>query len=508
MELLDKIFCISNEREFGFFNKDNLIKFYIPEQLINTKKEENFIYLKKYNAILRKYTKNNLNKVTYNNNLSKDIQADDLEVINSYLNLIDDYLSNGAFNLFERFYKKGDKKINWNKTLKENNIIISREGEIIYNSFYSKNTQNNTYHQFYLLYTEALRRSHLYLLGINHTEEQYYPKNINEQKYHLNKYSEEHFKDRELFIAENLKNIYLKEKWSNINEANFEFKYHLKFEYIWQDMISNITNNYNNHINITKGTYLKTNSVGIHLLQDHFIKIDKNYYLFDSKFYKTYDTKIYPDTAEISKQFMYKYLISKQKKIDIEDIANFFIFPKNNENKEPELFNIHYNEEFPELTIFCIALDVQTVIDFYLNDNNYEKLHQLFISINKENLDLINQFKNQNTYLKKQIINNKYCYVYKSKKGNNNAIIYLEIDTKGFHIIKGSTGYLSTDKEILVIQKELIDKNIIGYKDKSMIIFLEDYIFDSKEEGYKIINGQVINLNWTQNKTKIKKSKI
>lgn len=514
MELWNNLFHISKDREFGFFIQDDLIKFYIPEQLINENKEENFLYLKKYSEILKRYTKTTINRENYYNSLQYDIDNNNLEVITSYLSLIEDYITNGTFYLFEKFYKKGDKRINWNKTLKENNIIITSQSEIVYNSFYTKNIHSNNYNQFYILYLEALRRAKLYLLGWSYEDKLNYPKDINEQKYHLNKYGEEHFKDREIFIVNHLKNIYLKDKWNNVNESKFDFKYHLKFEHIWQHMISHITSDNHIDVNIEKGLYLKHKVGGINLIQDHFIQIDKSYYLFDSKFYKTYENNVFPDTAELSKQFMYKYLISQQKNIPINEIINIFIFPKNNKNKkEPELFEIHYNEQFPEITIFCIALDVQTIIDLYLNNNNYEKLKQLFNDINNNKENLIEEYRNKAFINKKDITkelskNNK-SYSYTSKKGVLNAKLFLsaDLESKGLHILKDSTGYLAKDKNILMLQEELINKNIIKYKGKAMFIFLQNYIFDDKDTGLEFVNGQTNSIKWTQEENMKRKNK-
>lgn len=370
MNYFNDIFLINEERNFGFSFLDKRIKFLIPEMLLP--KDKNYFYfMKKYNSILKKYSHSQIKKIEYlsSNNL-KENDILNLEIISSYINLLDDYFSNNEFLLFEKYYHKDNKKIKWSKTLKENDLIFSKNN-IIYNSFISENKRINSYHNYYLLYKEALRKSKEIFLGTSE-EEFLYPKTKNEQHYYLYQYGENHFKDREIFINRNLINIFLNENLNNFNEKIFEIKYHTKFEFIWQHMIETIISKYKYKVKINSGKYIEKNKIGLLLFQDHFIDYNQHYYLLDSKFYKSYYNENYPDTSSIAKQYMYHHLISQQHKINPDNITNFFIFPKNNPNNtQPELFDTHTWEDNKYLTIYCIALDINLVIDLYLKNSVY-----------------------------------------------------------------------------------------------------------------------------------------
>lgn len=507
MELWDNIFSLNEDRNFGFVNENKKIKFLIPEQLIPPNKDDNYLFLKRYNSILHKYSNSKLSESLLKSDISNEkIRDMNLEVISSYLAILEDYLFNDTFYLFEKFYKTGEKKINWNKTLKENEIIISGNN-IVYSNFITKNKNINKHSQYYLLYLEALRQAKHLFLGINE-EEGYFTKNKNEQKYHIYKYIEEHFKDRELLIAKNLNTIFLNDNWASINEKTFDFKYYVKFENIWEDMIHQMLGGYIENIKFKDGKYKISQNMGIRLLPDHFINYNNNYYLLDSKFYKSYLDKSYPDSGDIVKQVMYKLLIARQKNINPDDILNIFIFPKNNpKNIEPEIFDLHSVDDNSDFNIYCIALDIQTIMDLYLKESSYPILLDYLESIKDKDLSsLFNKTKVRKT-------NNKTVEIIGyiiNKYGVKNEVQVIS-ENKKIKVLKGSYGFFVKDKilysKIDDEQKKLLDKGIIKEKSKNVFIFETECIFKDYKSAGHLISGDEDDKVWDKISTR-KRAKI
>lgn len=140
-------------------------------------------------------------------------------------------------------------------------------------------------------------------------------------------------------------------------------------------MINEVTKKYHENKVTSKSHYINSNLDGFDFRIDSLIKKNDNYYIMDSKFYNAYEDKKFPKTSDIAKQYCYKLLISKKFNIRVENVINIFVFPKNTENKSPEIFEIHKYEDDDFYTIYCIALDINEVIDLYLKNETYEDLY-------------------------------------------------------------------------------------------------------------------------------------
>lgn len=367
----------SEERFFGFLETNNGIKFKVPSQLY----EENISYLnfRKYIDILVKYEKTKKTDILIDSNsFSKEINNKKYNIILSLINILNDYLNYGEFDIKTKETKNNQIKINWNKTFKKNETILIND-DVIYNTFsnVSIKDQNDVFFQ---LYQQALGLSLSILMGIP-TKIEALRIRSSEIKSVLNNKLRATNKDRDVFIALNLKQLYLNlYNQNNVNDINnINLSVHYKFENIWESMISSILRSHHYPLNIQNGTYSfpnKKDIAGLNLKHDHLVKIHNNYFLMDSKFYNSYYNQDYPKSESIAKQVLYKHVIENQllKKGELgegQKLYNMFIFPKNNKsNPKPELFNIH-NLELDgtiDFKIYCIAVDINEVINSYLNN--------------------------------------------------------------------------------------------------------------------------------------------
>lgn len=369
--VFENIFTLDETGEFGFYFENNRIKFYLPSLLY--KEEMNVCsILKKYNMILNKYISSKERDLLSGDKHQENDKT--LSIIEAYINILNDFYTYNELYMHKSTYSNNNKKIQWNKTLRDNNIFVSNNN-IVYGNYISKNKKIDTDNKYYFLYKEALKRSRGIFLGTDE-EDIIYPVNFNEQKYYLYKYAETHFKDRELHICKNLIAIYLNLEENNLKDNLFKNKYHTSFEYIWEHMVNEITKKYHESKELNKSKYVNSSFEGFDFRIDTLLKKGSQYFIIDSKFYNSYIDKKFPKTSDIAKQYCYKLLISKKFNIKLKNITNIFVFPKNNEKKDPEFFEIHEYENDSFYTIHCLALDINEVINLYLKNEIYEKLYE------------------------------------------------------------------------------------------------------------------------------------
>lgn len=390
---MNNILRESKDRSFGFDFIENQPVFLVPKQLYQKKWEKPLDMYKKirfYSQILINYNKKKESDVNAKEAL-KNLSS--LNVIIGYVNLIVDYLENDEFILLENYYNKGNKRINWNKTLKSHDVII-QNNTIFYGSMISKNKKKVLNNDFLYLYKYALNEA-LYLFKgkyINQKKENKY--SLNQIKYIINKYDDEHFSDRDNYIVSALKSIYFNSNFDKINENKFKTPYHEKFEFIWEHMIEEIIPREKKikNIKIPKGKYTRFNDNGIQngadYKLDHIIlsKEKKSIHILDSKFYNYYEGGKAPNTESISKQENYKKIIKELTKEEYKDynIYNYFIFPKNKAGENIDYFakhEIEIKKDCKEQIIHCVAFNIEKVIELYLDNKFSCKLYEIIINI-------------------------------------------------------------------------------------------------------------------------------
>ncbi len=95
--------------------------------------------------------------------------------------------------------------------------------------------------------------------------------------------------------------------------------------------------------------------------------------ILDSKFYNSEDNK-FPQTGDIGKQILYRDYIKRIADDDIVSISNNFIFPKKDSNNKISYIGIHLVEDIEDYTIKCWELDIDYVLNCFVNGESSEEL--------------------------------------------------------------------------------------------------------------------------------------
>lgn len=384
------LFKISKEHRFGLEIENGKLNFLTPKELYFNS-DNVFKQLEKmqaYTNILFKYYKSKKKSIC-DSEISN--VSNSLEYIQGLINILNDYIQNDYFKIKLKSYGSQNKRINWNQTFKRGDFIISNN-KVIYSSFISSEKRDDTYSDFYKLYLNSLNIASQTLLNESLFETQDINFSETQILYIINCFMDEHFSDRDVFIAQALKSFYLGSNNILKNEC-FDTPFHEKFEYIWEFLIENIIPDNNNHFidsNLNKeGSYYSAQVINHKIIKGEKIsnglsyKIDHVIYLKNKKFISILDSKFYdfyknsdlsPKTESIGKQVHYRDLLNKKVNNNV-NILNFFIFPKNELlNKEIELFAIHNVKNDKNFNIYCLALDIEIVISLFNKKRKYNEL--------------------------------------------------------------------------------------------------------------------------------------
>lgn len=419
------LFKVDSSNKFGFVVENNNLSFHIPEILKNQvdslkTEHDKITLLKKYLKILKLYVRSKKDNEAVNKEKDKNKESHNLHCIEGMINLMDDYFNNGEYTHFMVNNELTSSKIDWNKTIKDNKIIIKpvhvrnepnhakkQDIDVIYGTFISKKNKISENDLFYQLYIKTLNNSLNIFYGVRLKNDY----NINERMYFhiINNFLSTHYKDREIYIAKQLKAIYNNSSFNKKLESKFEIEYHERFEHIFQFMIEETIKEYSIKDKIKKsrqGIYTLykdegTDDIlsGLNLKMDHVIKKKNQYKILDSKFYNV-DSYIdsddpdrkspMPKTDDIIKQVGYKLILAKFLAQDIEaknieeenkilnKIENMFIFPTIYETK---CFGEHEIETgYDKDSLFfikCIKINLNDLMDFYIKGIHYKKFTEL-----------------------------------------------------------------------------------------------------------------------------------
>lgn len=317
-------------------------------------------------------------------------------LIELYFSLLYDYEENDIL-VFKEKHKNmsGNGNADWKTTLIRNNPIIN-DDNIVYDGVYYNNYRTNERHPITQLYLFTI--SEIYKKLHDNTIIPYYSydfhkfKDIEYSLYMINKYRYNFFKDREVKVLDILESIYSMEaKLSNFTNNKKKLIYVNKFDYIWEHMCKFSLKSQDKICNklFKNGKYVlcEKNEKGEEIIRrghrpkgDVFIETEyegENYLLIlDAKNYSVYhdDYAHFPGTADIGKQFLYKYFLSKKydEKNDycLSQIVNAFIFPGILEEESTIKYFAHHrfgNEFDYEKDILCFCIDFYKMRDSYLN---------------------------------------------------------------------------------------------------------------------------------------------
>lgn len=319
--------------------------------------------------------------------------------INSFLWVINDYLTNGAyFDIEKKYVQNRNGKINWKKTL-NSKFYISNNSIIYLNPFVEKKvTEKNYITNIHLFCVNKSIREIGWLFGniecprsnINEFNLLYY-KNL------LNREMLKTFDDRKKQLILHMKRIL--DYTTDSNQVFGEKKYGTnEFEYIWQNIIDNIFGNENINKYFPRASWniLNWNKIEDSKLKpDTVLSVENKLYILDSKYYK-FGTNGHPmnlpHTDSIQKQITYGEYARNN--TGFEEIYNAFIVPYNKENNK---FNINGDIEYVGFAesnwknknnshlyehVALILIDTKYAIDKYFECTNGD-INELVGSIQK-----------------------------------------------------------------------------------------------------------------------------
>lgn len=393
-------FFIESDEKFGIsMNAEDGLRFFAPRLLLKDVDKKNDFEqlktLKKFISILKGYANSKSEEISF---FRKEQQSTSFDIIEAYLNIINDYIENGSFIIFSKKSKKDRNNINWSRTIRDNDVIM-QGNKILYGSFSSNTREVDNDDYFFKIYMNCLNDAQQLFLNSSLSSESI---SLNKQEaiYYINKYLDSHYKDREMYIAKQLKIIYSERNFSSVNEDSFSIKYHEYFEYVFQFLVEanikkySIKKNSDFFTNRWKGVYRERDSDrktnGLDLRYDHLIEKENIYYILDSKFYINYNfsdrPSNFPLTADIVKQVGYKLYFSKIFDVDISKIESVFIFPKT-DAYDKNIKSLYFADHLVEndlnniFKIKCIFIDIENLIDNYIAGKPCEEIMEA-ISIN------------------------------------------------------------------------------------------------------------------------------
>lgn len=408
---MNDFFEKDESNRFGFEKVNNRIVFKTPPILYSDGPEnrgKSIEKLIKYLRILKIYE----NKKNDVENISQSDHSSNYNIksIEAYIHLLDDYCKNGEYKYLQENDEFSSKRINWCKTIKNGNIILksnkidkdSKNGgeDFIYGSFVSKGVSTNEKDLFIQIYKKTINEVLSLFFGKKHVK---LDVGVPERMYLpiIEKFMNTHYKDREINISKQLKVIYGKDSIKSNIEKKFEYKYHEKFEHIFQFMIDTVLKKYTvkEFLKMKKqGIYYnlkdEKKSSGLDLRMDHLIKIKYRYIILDSKFYNIDEEKSkLPLTNDIIKQIGYKLIIANELKVKhkdyelfdlIEMIENKFIFPTKNNTATFAYHNTEKKDENGLFHIECIKVNIFQLIDAFLNKEPYFELIRILENTKNE----------------------------------------------------------------------------------------------------------------------------
>ena len=332
----------------------------------------------------------------------------------AYLNVIRHYLDFGYMTEKEFFHKKGAHgKVNWNRTIKETNPIVTDENNLVYLDLISRKINYNEDTLITLVHKFCVHDAFCrlgFLFGIEPTEKPLLDFDYDLFCSVIHSKLAKTFNDRDLRLLSDLARIieFLAQKQTHDGETAKDFYFGInKFASVWEAMVNKIfgtvsledkRNYYNPHCMWVDETTNKPekyeedaegdpNEKKRSTLRPDTIMINESgVFILDSKYYKfghTQNKQHLPGADSVCKQMAYaEYIINKKEAEPFsDDTYNAFIMPycaKANRWKGPdEGAEMHHMRRVGHILgdwkngqqnyhkIVCILLDTQSVMRNY-----------------------------------------------------------------------------------------------------------------------------------------------
>ncbi|MDD4070282.1 MAG: LlaJI family restriction endonuclease [Candidatus Izemoplasmatales bacterium] len=392
----------------GLRIKGNDIYFYYPQAFSfdensSTIRDDILLILK---TISLAKTKNRDKAETYQ---SRENECD--FALNSYLWIINDFLSNGFYINREKTFKTNQNgRVNWKRTLKTNPMISN--SNVIYKDIVVE-TKNNADNLLVEIHRYCVKKSIDFIgwiFNLNSKFIQQMPFNDSIKKLYvstLNKELDKTFDDYKRLRLTHLKNVIL---GLDANLDGKDFVYGVdSYHYVFESMINNIFGNIKNLSEFNPKAVWKLKKYSYkeipssELRPDTILIKDNVAYIIDSKFYRfgiTGNPNDLPETTSIQKQITYGDFIKNNNLKDVKEIHNAFLIPfdktKETFKTEDNLVYIGYStstwrdgKNHHEI-IHTFLIDLRHVTEFWNKHNHDDDIQALINGI----VDADNEIKN------------------------------------------------------------------------------------------------------------------
>jgi len=326
----------------------------------------------------------NNEKNLQSNELLGDIDSHNEEGIASALWLIHDYIEYGFIRKDSKKYSDSGANIDWQRTMKTTQPIISSSNVLYLNPYYLKN-KSDTENFIVNLHKYAIQKSMLkfaWILGYKFEEYDPIFVELPCEKtlavYLLEKELNFTFSDREMKLINNLIE-FIQGSHANSHKITIDTMATKYFHTVWEAMCKFVFKDQSNSLKsilprpvwyLENGKTKETQQIPDILVHQ---KLENNFYILDAKYYNS--PKTLPGWQDLVKQFYYFYSLPQR----FNKVYNILLFPGQVEKKIEILgyIEMHNREELGR--IFAYTLDVYSLMNDYSN-YNYNNWQSLLIS--------------------------------------------------------------------------------------------------------------------------------
>lgn len=306
-------------------------------------------------------------------------------IFEAYYLLLTDYMEAGPF-LFSKKktnqMRKG--RINWKRTINKSKLIISGDS-LIYSSPYYMNNNILYNHPLTILYGYHLLEIEEHA-GIKINLNNQYRKIIEDNKRTINvkaildNFKSSIFSDRERRVFKILEAINKNNRKLSKTEGKRNLYYLENINNLWEHMLKSVLEDQYDSFKkyFPEGIYKldirgeEYTKPGLRMIPDLIKEYKGKLYIIDAKNYLPHINNNIPRTADINKQLLYRYFLSREfnedNKYKLAGIKNIFLLPNDLQGKVIEKIGIHKfsNIENEMGDIYLYQVDFESLVDAYL----------------------------------------------------------------------------------------------------------------------------------------------
>lgn len=352
----------------------------------------------KYFRLFRKYNQYSKEAKEESIYISENLKTEQYmySIFEAYYLLLIDYMESGIFVFTKRKTNQKEKgRINWNRTINKNNLIISGDSLIYTSPYYMNNNilYNHPLTILYGIHLLEIEKSTGMKMNLNNE----YKKIIEDNKRTINikgildNYRSSMYSDRQRKVFRILESINNNNRNLDKTISNRNLYYLENINNLWEYMLKVILGDeyYNFSKNFPKGIYdlnidgHSQSRSGLRIIPDIIKEYKNKLYIIDAKNYLPHINNNIPGSTDINKQVLYRYFLSKEfntnNKYSLKDIKNVFLLPSDLQGDTISKIGTYKfsNIENTMGDIDLYQVDFDSIVNAYIN--NDEKLKSVIL---------------------------------------------------------------------------------------------------------------------------------